>query len=367
MPAENRTEKPTPRRREDARKRGQVARSPDLSGSLVLLVGLFAVTLTGPRVVQTLAAFMSGTLALISRPQVVLTAAGLHHLLNLGLTTVAWTVGPIAGACVLTGVLGNMLQVGGRPRPQALRLDVKRISPRNGAKNLFGPNAIFETAKAMLKIAVVGAIAGISLIPNVSDLASKVGITPLSLGATASSEALAVAQRATFAYLVIGIIDYVWRRRRNERSLRMTKQEVRDEERRYTIAAEVKQALRRRQLQMARARMMAAVPKADVVVTNPTHVAVALGYDGSKAAPEVLAKGQELVAAQIRRVAEEHGVPIVADPPLARSLYASTEIGVLIPAELYVAVARVLAFVYRVARRRSSSPARALIPAGASA
>jgi flagellar biosynthesis protein FlhB len=166
-------------------------------------------------------------------------------------------------------------------------------------------------------------------------------------------KAMGVAEHAALAYLVIGALDYGWRRYRHEQELKMTKQQVRDEARQYGVSAEVKAALRRRQMQAARARMMAAVPDADVVVTNPTHFAVALKYDGSRTAPEVVAKGQDLIAAQIRRIAEENDVPVVADPPLARALHSSTEIGQIIPEELYAAVARVLAFVYRMAGRSS--------------
>jgi len=151
---------------------------------------------------------------------------------------------------------------------------------------------------------------------------------------------------------VIGLPDYAWKRRRHEQMLKMTKQQVKDETRQYGISAEVKAAQRRRQMQAARARMMAAVPTADVVVTNPTHYAVALLYDGSNPAPVLVAKGKDLIAAQIRRVAEENDVPVVADPPLARALHSSTEIGQAIPQELYAAVAQVLAFVYRMAGRR---------------
>jgi flagellar biosynthetic protein FlhB len=351
MPAENRTEKATPRRREDARKRGQVARSPDLSGSLVLIAGLFTIALLGGHIADALASCMRTIFAGISNPQTVTSAAGLKALLSVGLTTVALTVGPVAGACLLSAVVGGVVQVGGLPRARALRFDWHRISPAAGAKNLLGPNLLFETGKAIAKVAIVGLVAALSLLPGISGLAAKVGIQPLALGALSGRTAIAMAERAAFAYLLIGLVDYAWRRRRHERSLRMTKQEIKEEERRHNVAAEVKQALRRRQLQAAKARMMAAVPDADVVVTNPTHFAVALKYDGSKPAPEVLAKGQDLIAAQIRRVAEEHEVAIVADAPLARALYGSTEIGQVIPAELYVAVARVLAFVYRIAHR----------------
>ena len=188
--------------------------------------------------------------------------------------------------------------------------------------------------------------------PEMTALASTVGITPAALGALSKGKAMAVAEHAALAYLVIGVLDYGWRRYRHEQELKMTKQQVRDEARHYGVSAEVKAALRRRQMQAARARMMSAVPDADVVVTNPTHFAVALKYDGSRTAPEVVAKGQDLIAAQIRRIAEENDVPVVADPPLARALHSSTEIGQIIPEELYAAVARVLAFVYRMAGRR---------------
>jgi len=352
MAADNRTEKATPRRREEARKRGDVARSPDLSGSLVLLAGLCAIALYGVHAANALGACMHAMLAAIARPQMVLTARGLHTLLGIALQTALLTVAPIAGACLVAAILGGVAQVGGRPRPQALRVDFKRISPVHGAKNLFGPNVIFEALKAVAKVGVVAAVAAFSLVPNIVGLGAKVGMGPLAMGVISGKTALAVAERAGLAYFLIGLVDYAWRRRRNERGMRMSKQELREEERQHNVSAEVKQALRRRQLQAARARMMAAVPQADVVVTNPTHYAVALRYDGSKPAPEVLAKGQELIAAQIRRVAEENDVPVIPDPPLARALYSSTEIGQVIPAELYIAVARVLAFVYRVARRQ---------------
>jgi flagellar biosynthesis protein FlhB len=165
--------------------------------------------------------------------------------------------------------------------------------------------------------------------------------------------AFAIAQRAALAYLLIAAIDYGWQRWRHEKSLRMSKQELREELKQHSLPAEVKGALRRRQLQAARARMMAAVPQADVVVVNPTHFAVALKYDGTRPAPECVAKGQDLIALQIRRLAEQHGVPVVEDRPLARSLHAAIELGQIVPEELYQAVAQVLAYVYRVARRRA--------------
>jgi flagellar biosynthesis protein FlhB len=353
MAHDDRTEKATPRHRRRAREQGQVARSPDLGGAAVVAAGLFAISLLGPRIASAGASSFRAILGQIANPARATSAAGLEDLMHTALSVILLSVGPIAGACMLAGVLSSVAQVGFRPSTHSLKADFRRINPASGAKNLFGPNAAFEAVKAVAKVAVVGAVAALALLPGLRTMAAYVGIPPLALGSISGSSALSVAQRAAFAYLLIGLIDYAWRRRRHERELRMTKQQVKDEQRQHGLPPEVKAALRRRQTQLARARMMAAVPDADVVVTNPTHFAVALSYDGSRTAPEVLAKGQDLVAMQIRRIAEENDVPVVSDPPLARALHASVEVGQVIPAELYAAVARVLAFVYKLAGRRS--------------
>ncbi len=358
MAREERTEKATPKHRKRAREKGQVARSSDLGGALVVTAGLLTLSLTGPRILAAGAATLRGLLGEIANPDRATTAAGLNELMHSAFSTIALAVAPIAAACMLAGVLGGVAQVGFRPSPQALKPDFRRINPASGLRNLLGPNAVFEALKTIAKVAVVGAVAALALLPGLTQLASLVGITPGALTVISGQRALEVAQRTAFAYLVIGVLDYGWRRRRHEQQLKMTKQQVKDEARQYGVSAEVKAALRRRQMQAARARMMAGVPDADVVLTNPTHFAVALVYDGSRTAPEVVAKGKDLIAVQIRRVAEENDVPVVSDPPLARALHSSTEIGQVIPEELYAAVARVLAFVYRVAgrsRRRLAS------------
>jgi flagellar biosynthesis protein FlhB len=352
MPREERTEKATPKHRKRAREKGQVARSPDLGGSIVVAVGLFALSLLGPKIVGDAASTCRQMLGEIAEPGRATTASGLDDLMRTALATVLLAVAPVALACMSAGALAGVAQVGFRPTAYALKPDFRRINPASGARNLFGPNAIFEALKAIVKVAVVGAVAALALLPGLTGLAADVGISPYSLGVLSGSSALGVAQHAAFAYLLIGVLDYAWRRRRYEHQLRMTKQEVRDEVRQYGVSAEIKAALRRRQMQLARARMMAAVPDADVVVTNPTHYAVALSYDGTRTAPEVVAKGKDLVAMQIKRIAQENDVPVISDPPLARALHASVEIGQIIPEELYAAVARVLAFVYRLAGRR---------------
>lgn len=353
MAADERTEKATPKHRRRARERGQVARSGDLGGAVVLIGGLVTLAATGPGIVDAGAGVFRMALGEIARPGQATRAAGLTELLHAGLHAVLVAVAPVAAVCMAAGVLAGAAQVGVRPSVKALRPDFRRINPASGARNLLGPNTAFEALKALAKVAVVGVVAGLALLPGLQDLAAKVGVSPVAIGAIFGSRALAIAERAALAYLAIGLLDYAYKRFQHERKLRMTKQQVKDEARQYGVSGEVKAAQRRRQAQAARARMMAAVPSADVVVTNPTHYAVALLYDRSRSAPEVVAKGQNLIAAQIKKIAVEHDVPVMSDPPLARALHGSTEIGQLIPQELYAAVASVLAFVYRMASRRS--------------
>jgi flagellar biosynthetic protein FlhB len=352
--ADDRTEKPTPKRRNEARKKGQVAKSADLNGALVLLAGLFAISLLGPKSVGVMETSMREGLANVADPHALMTGAGLGSLFSATLRSVALGLGPLAAVCLAAGVLANVGQVGIRPATHALKPDPKKLNPVAGAKNLFGMRMFFEGGKSIAKVSVVGVIVALALAPKLTQLASTVGTGPAAIGAMVADMVFSIVQRAALAYLAIGAIDYAYQRWRHEKGLRMSKQEVKQEVKQHALPAEVRGALRRRQLQAARARMMAAVPQADVVIVNPTHFAVALRYDGLRPAPEVVAKGQDLVALQIRKLAEEHDVPIVENKPLARSLHKSVEIGQLVPEELYQAVAQVLAYVYRVAGRRAS-------------
>jgi flagellar biosynthetic protein FlhB len=352
MANDDKTEKPTPKRRKEAREKGQVARSIELNGAAVLGAGLVGITAFGPKVADTAAATMRASWAQIANGSSVTSAAGLHGLMELVLKAMLVTVAPIAAIVVFMAIAANAAQGGVRPSLKALAPQFSRINPGAGAKRVFGKRIAFETGKALSKVAVVGGVAAMTLVPMLTHLNAGVGTTPLGIGHLMGSSAKAIIMRVLVVYLLIALVDYVWQRRTFMKSLKMTKQEVKDESKHAELPPEVRSAIRRRQIQAARARMMAAVPEADVVVTNPTHYAVALRYDGSKPAPIVVAKGKNLIAAQIRRIAGEHGVPIVPDPPLARSLHAGVEIDQMIPAELYAAVAQVLAFVYRTAGRR---------------
>lgn len=354
MSAADRTEKATPKRRAEARKKGQVARSADLCGAVVLLAALGALAAFGPGIVDGLAGSMRGMLSHAGQPDDV-GAAGIGPLMKTAGLAVAVAVAPIALACLFAGLLANVVQVGLKISPEGLKPDPKRLNPIQGAKNIFGTNALVETVKSSGKVAIVGAIAALALLPNLPNLAALVGIEPPALGSEMARRAAQIAWMAGAAYLLIAFGDMFWQRRRLEKQLKMGKEEVRREQKEDSISPELRASQRRRQQQMSRGRMMAAVLGADVVVANPTHFAVALKYDGTRPAPVVVAKGQDLVALEIRRVAGENEVPVVENPPLARTLFDSVELDAEIPEHLFRAIAELLAFVYRTSRRGAPS------------
>jgi flagellar biosynthesis protein FlhB len=354
--ASDRTEKATPKKRAEARKKGQVARSADLNGAVILLAGLMALSAFGPGVWRRMQEAMLETIALIRHPEVV-SARGLGQLCGMVAVHVGLAALPIAAVCALAGVAVSAGQVGFKPSLQALKPDPTRLNPMSGFKNIFGSRAIAEAVKSLAKVGVVGAIAAFAVFPKLSELAALVGTPPADLLPQIAGTILHIAQRAALAYLLIAFCDYAYQRHKHEKSLRMGKQEVKDEMKQQALPAEVKGAQRRRAAELARARMMDAVPTADVVVVNPTHFSVALRYSSEQPAPVVVAKGVDHLALKIRELAREHGVAVVPDPPLARTLYATVDLGKMIPEELFQAVAQLLAYVYRVAGARKAAVA----------
>ncbi len=345
--AGERTEKATPKKLDDARRKGQVARSQDLNGATVLMAGVMALSAFAPAMTERMADAMRATFVLVASPSVV-AQDGLGTVLgSLAQSTLMATL-PVMVVCCLAGVVINVLQVGWKPSPGALKPAFKKLNPLTGAKNLFGKNALVETVKGILKVGVVGAIALITLLPQIEELGALVGAPPAVVLPKMGQTILVVVQRAAAAYLVIAFADYGYQRWKFGKDMRMDKQEVKDEFKQNELPPEVKGAQRRRAREMAAARMMDAVPTADVVVTNPTHYSVALRYEADNLAPVVVAKGVDHLAFRIRHAAKDAGVSVVPDPPLARSLYALVDVGQVIPEELYQAVAELLAYVYRV-------------------
>lgn len=352
MANDDKTEKPTGKRKGEARRKGQIAKSTEINGALVLVAGLVAISMQGPAVVNSMAGAMRALFGMVSRPNEVSSGAGLHGILGLMVHTMETTALPIGIICMAGALMANIAQVGLRPTPYLLRPNFKKLNPMQGAKQIFGKRIGFELGKVLAKVAIVGGAAAMSLVPLIMHLGASMGTSPMALGSLLNNGAHSIIERIVIVYLLIAVIDLIHQRHTHSKGLKMTKQEVKDEGRQSDLPPEIKGAIRRRQMMAARARMMAAIPTADVVVTNPTHYAVALKYDGNLPAPIVVAKGKNLVAAQIRRIAAENNIPIVPDPPLARSLHAMVQIDRMIPADLFAAVAQVLAFVYKMAGRR---------------
>jgi flagellar biosynthetic protein FlhB len=348
-----RTEKATPKKRLEARQKGQVARSMDLNGAIVLLAALLALSAFAPGMYHRMADASRQLLLWTAQPEIV-GDDGLGKVFSSVGTAWLMAVLPIAAVCLVAGVLTSLAQVGLRPSPQALKPDMKRLNPLSGAKQIFGTHALFEGVKSVVKVVAVGAIATLAVLPKFDELAALVGMPPAVLLPELCRQVLAIGQRGAFAYLVIAIADVAYQRWRHEKTLKMDKQDVKDEFKQQQLPAEVKSAQRRRSIELARARMMDAVPTADVVVTNPTHYSVALRYSADALAPIVVAKGQDLVALRIREVARDAGVMIVPDPPLARAIHGTVDVGRMIPEELFQAVAELLAYVYRVAGSRAA-------------
>jgi flagellar biosynthetic protein FlhB len=262
---------------------------------------------------------------------------------------------PIALVCMLAGLVAGAGQVGLKPAFGALKPKFSKLNPASGIKHMFGPNLFAEAGKSIGKVGAVGAIAALAMFPKLNEFGALVGTPPEDLIPQIAGTILGIAQRAAGAYLVIAAIDYAYQRWRHEKSLRMDKEEIKQEFKQQGLPAEIRSAQKRRAMELSRARMMDAVPSADVVVTNPTHYSVALKYEAGSDAPVVVAKGVDNLAFKIREIANEHGVMIVPDPPLARTLYANVDVDRAIPENLFQAVAQLLAYVYRVAGARKAA------------
>jgi flagellar biosynthesis protein FlhB len=350
---ESRTEKPTGKRLSKARKDGQVAKSIEVNHTAVLIAAIVVLSLEAPRMVRQMLGIVHDGLSRSGRPQqLVEGGVGLHALYMWGFHSLATVLAPVLLAVAATGVAASVAQVGFRFSSKALQPSFARLNPASGLKRLVGPRALVELGKSLAKLAIIGGVAAAAVWTRVGSLAGLVGLPPGLLLGTMGSMVMSIAIRVAAAMALIAAIDYGYQRRSFMRSLRMTKDEVKREAREADLAPEVRGQLRRRQFETAKRRMLQDVPDADVVVVNPTHYAVALRYDGSKPAPELVAKGVDHLAHTIREIAEEAGVTIVHAPPLARALYRDVDLGQLVPEELFQAVAEVLAFVFRTAGRR---------------
>jgi flagellar biosynthetic protein FlhB len=344
--AQERTEQATPKRLEEARKKGQIPRSRDLSTAAVTLVGGAALYLLGGQITGQMAEMMRRSLAL-SRDE----ATDASHMLP-ALGQVAaeglWLSAPVLGAITLAAIIAPLALGGWSFSGQAMMPQFSRMNPIEGVKRMFALRSLIELTKAMAKFGVVAIIAAIVLWNDATTLMA-LGREPLQ---QAIGHAVQISGKALLlisaGLLIIAGIDVPYQLWQYAKQMRMSREEIREEYKESEGSPEVKGRIRQLQQQLARQRMMQEVPKADVVVTNPTHFAVALKYDEKRMrAPIVVAKGADEIAAKIREVAGEHKVPIFEAPPLARVLWRNVDIGDEIPATLYIAVAQILTYVFQ--------------------
>lgn len=343
MAHDDRTEKPTPKRRREARKKGQVAKSPDISAWLILLVGWMLM----PHMFKSAEGKLTGLVGLSTQNMANPTPAGALVVLEKGLGDAVAIVLPFVGVFAVVGLVANVAQTGGLFSLQAAAPKWNRLNPITGIKNLVSTQTLWQLLKQVVKLLVLVGLA----YATVSGLFhTLVGSTPADMGpmvSYAGSTLLGLIRDVAAVGLLLGFADWAWQKRKMNKSLKMTKQQVKDESKQSDGNPLIKGQIRKKMLGMSRARMMAAVAGADVIVVNPTHYAVALRYDPSRGmAPVVVAKGADEMALRIREEGLSHKVPVVEDPPLARAIYSACELEQAIPAELFLAVARLLAFVF---------------------
>jgi flagellar biosynthetic protein FlhB len=347
---EEKTEQATPKKRSEARGKGRVARSQELASTAVIAAGLVALNGLGGGVVTGLCdlsrTFWSGMATVALAPGDVQGLIG-----TLSIQT-GFLLLPIVGLVMLAGVASNVAQTGFLFAPAALAPNWSRLDPFAGLKRVFAARGFVESLKAFLKVLIVCGLAALCIRSETARITSFVWGGLSDVAAQIWELAYHLALKILALLFVLAAGDYAWQRWQYERDLRMSRQEVKEEHRQQEGDPLIKARIRSLQKERARRRMMLAVPTADVVLTNPTHYAIALKYEAdAMAAPKVVAKGMNRVAERIKAIAGEHGVPVVESPELARAIYKSVKIGGLIPVALYRAVAEILAIAYRLKGR----------------
>jgi len=354
----DKTEKATAKKRRDARKKGQVRRSTEVSTAFCTIVMFGLLYAIWPWFTDQMASTFREHLG----AQSIMQASGgmnINEVMGLLARVMLGMFGalfPILGAALVAGVASNLIQIGFMFTTETLKLKFDKINPINGFKQMLSPRKLVDLAKNLLKILLVGYVAYSDYMNLLDKFTSYIGQDIHVSFIDIMRSAFMMALRMCIVMVFIAVADFMYQWWKYEKDLRMTKQEVKDEYKMMEGDPKIKGKIRQKQMQMSAMRMMSQVPEADVVITNPTHYAVALAYkENAGAAPQVIAKGQDYIARKIREVATEHEIEIVENPPLAQSLFATCEVGDEIPEDLYQAVADILVFVYR---QKGRIPAR---------
>ncbi len=344
---QERTEKATGKKRQEARKKGQVAQSREISSAMILLTALGVFYFAGSWIFWNLSGIISGVFQNIGS----LRFAGITDASAFSIeyfSQFMLVLLPIFMPLAVVGFVANVMQVGFLISSEAIALKPSKLNPISGMKRFVSLKSMVELGKSIIKVLFIAGIAYLLVKSEIQEFPMLIHREVGQILVFIARVSLKVCFFVCVALIVLAIVDYIYQRWQYEQDLKMTKQEVKDEQKQTYGDPKVKARIRGVQMEMARRRMMEAVPEADVVITNPTRLAVALKFDAREMiAPRVLAKGAGHIAGRIREIAREHQIPVVEEKPLAQALYKMVEIGDYIPAELYRAVAEVLAYVYR--------------------
>lgn len=349
--AGEKTEKATPKKRQDSRKKGQVLKSQDVTSAIVMLfVFLFLFFAAGFMRDRFFTFFTHSFTEYV--PIKMLQIDEVMTIYTSMLSQMAFILLPIMAIAVIAGIAGNLFQFGLLFTTEPLKFDLKKIDPIKGLKRIFSIRALVELMKSLLKISFIGSVTTILLVTNIEKVLGLAFKTPHDTLIVIGQLVALMGIVASFVLLFISILDYFYQKYDYEKNLRMSKQDIKDEYKNTEGDPIIKSRIKQRQREMAMRRMMQEVPQADVVITNPTHFAIALKYDDEKMdAPIVLAKGADFIAQKIKLIAKEHDIVMVENRPLARALYDEVEIGDRIPDQFFKTVAEILAYVYRIQRK----------------
>ncbi len=342
----SKTEEPTPKRLQTAREKGQVTVSQEFKSWAILLGVAFGLAVLAPGIMRDVTATV---LTFVESPHAIsLDIENMQEGLSGLLLDIGWAVAPIVGLLVVLAIAGSVGQVGLLWAPTKIAPKLEKISVIKGVQRLFSMRTVVEFVKGLAKLAAVAAVAFGLTLSALNDIELFPSFALGQVMDRVQLVAILLTTGTVAVMTVIAVLDYAFQRHSFIKQMRMTKQEVRDEHKQAEGDPHVKARIRRLRMDRAQKRMMAAVPEADVVITNPTHFAVALSYEMDEmSAPKLVAKGADVLAKRIREVAEENEVPLVENPPLARALYASVELDQEIPPEHYQAVAQVIGYVMR--------------------
>lgn len=348
--SQEKTEKATPKKRKEARQKGQVAKSAEIPGSAILLGAFLCLLMFSGFFKDHLLRLFREPLA--NRLNETITEQNVMTLFADFTLQMLIFLAPIFVMAIVVAILANYLQIGFLLTGEPLKMKLSKLDPIKGFKNIFSMRSVVEFLKSMLKLAVIGLLVYTSLWGEREHLLMLSHLSAEQIFQFAAKLTLSLGLKIAALLLVLAFFDYLYQRYSHEKSLRMSKQDIKDEFKKMEGDPLIKGKIRERQRRMALRRMMQDVPKADVIITNPTHFAVALKYDsGEMEAPQIIAKGQDYVALKIKEIAKEHGIVTMENKPLARALFERTEIGDSIPADLFQAVAEVLAYVYKLKGR----------------